>query len=81
MQEVDSSKDARYQLSLGKRKLERRDQRLVELDDAGVQRAPKRRTEAEWAALSEEAKRAAAHRERAYLTYIFESHPWAVAAE
>ena len=76
MQEVDSSKDARYQLSLGKRKLERRDQRLAELDDAGVHRAPKRRTEAEWAALSEEAKRAAAHRERAYLTHVFESHPW-----
>ena len=36
MQEVDSSKDARYQLSLGKRKLERRDQRLAELDDAGA---------------------------------------------
>jgi len=75
MHEVDSSKDARYQLSLGKRKLERRDQRLAELDDAGVHRAPKRRTEAEWAALSEEAKRAA-HRERAYLTQVFESHPW-----
>ena len=46
-----------------------------------VHRAPKARTEAEWAALSEESKRVAAHRERAYLTYIFESHPWAVAAE
>ena len=76
MQEVDSSKDARYQLSLGKRKLERRDQRLAELDDAGVHRAPKPRTEAEWAALSEESKRVAAHRERAYLTQVFESHPW-----
>ena len=76
MQEVDSSKDARYQLSLGKRKLERRDQRLAELDDAGVHRAPKRRTEAEWAALSEDAKRTAARRERAYLTQVFESHPW-----
>ena len=76
MQEVDSSKDARYQLSLGKRKLERREQRLAELDDAGVHRAPKPRTEAEWAALSEESKRVAAHRERAYLTQVFESHPW-----
>ena len=73
---MDSSKDARYQLSLGKRKLERREQSLAALDDAGVHRAPKPRTEAEWAALSEESKRVAAHRERAYLTYIFESHPW-----
>jgi len=76
LQEVDSSKDARYQLNLGKRKLERREQRLAALDDAGVHRTPKPRTGAEWAALSEESKRVAAHRERAYLTYIFESHPW-----
>ena len=76
MQEVDSSKDARYQLSLGKRKLERREQSRAALNDAGVHRAPKPRTEAEWAALSEESKRVAACRERAYLTYIFESHPW-----
>jgi len=61
---------------LGKRKLERREQRLAALDDAGVHRAPKPRTEAEWAALSEESKRVAAHRERAYLTYVFQSHPW-----
>jgi len=60
----------------GERKLERREQRLAALDDAGVHRAPKPRTEAEWAALSEESKRVAACRERAYLTYIFESHPW-----
>ena len=44
--------------------------------DAGVHRAPKRRTEAQWAALSEDAKRTAARRERAYLTQVFESHPW-----
>ena len=76
MQEVDSSKDARYQLSLGKRKLERREQSRAALNDAGVHRAPKPRTEAEWAALSEESKRVAACRERAYLTCVFESHPW-----
>ena len=40
-----------------------------------VHRAPKARTEAEWAALSEESKRVAACRERAYLTYVFQSHP------
>ena len=53
-----------------------REQRLAALDDAGVHLAPKPRTEAERAALSEESKRVAPHRERAYLTYIFESHPW-----
>ena len=76
LQEVDSSKDARYQLNLGKRKPERREQRLAALDDAGVHRTPKPRTEAEWAALSEESKRVAAHRERAYQTYVFQAHPW-----
>ena len=41
-----------------------------------MHRAPKPRTEAEWAALSEDAKRTAARRERAYLKEVFESHPW-----